>query len=45
MAGRMSYCDDAVGVPRGEVQSFALNVAKVPSCLRDFEVVGNLDEY
>jgi hypothetical protein len=45
MAGRMSCCDDADGVPRGEVQSFALIVATVPSCLRDSEVVGNLDKY
>ena len=43
MAGRMSCCDDAVGVPKGEVQSFGLIVAKVPSCFRDFEVVGNLE--
>ena len=43
MAGRMSCCDDADRVPRGEVQSFALIVATVPSCLRDFEGVGNLD--
>ena len=45
MAGRKSYCDGAVEVLKGEVQSFAPNVVEVPSCFRDFEVVGNLDKY